>query len=574
VKKLLTPVVLSFLIFLSFFHPITSINDDLGNHIKMGQIISESFKIPTTNIFTYPFPTYKIVNDQWGAQVIEYLLLHFLGMRGLLFFFSLFPAACLFPLFFYLIRRKNNPFIIIAVFLLSNGIFFDRFDLRAEIISQGLCALLMWILFLYEDSRTKLIFLLPLFMTLWINLHVGFPIGIAVIGTFWLAEFISWARKKESKVQTLTIVFSLSLIGLLLNPYGVSGIWFILKLLHAVTYPLEELKPLTYFSENGIWRTGTILFVVSTLFALLSFYKKRKKIPLLYWFILILSFTLGETIIRNIIYARIILFIPLSLVVNDIWKDIEKKLQTNLKRIFLSVFFVTMILLFWREIEAMRMNGIGFGVQDDGKYSVDFFLKRNVKGPIFNNILIGSYLEYRLYPKERTFVDTKFEQTPYGFHQATYIPMLEDPKRFSQEDTTYHFNTIYFNYTDPNPWAIQFVHDIMQNLQWKLVYLDDYTIILVKNTPENHSIIQKFSIDQNHVIISHMNEHNATSLIHLVGFFERAGWEDQEMFYLEKYLQLNPQFCDGLQRMVDLQQKQKNVSLQQFYFLRFEKYCQ
>jgi hypothetical protein len=60
-------------------------------------------------------------------------------------------------------------------------------------------------------------------------------------------------------------------------------------------------------------------------------------------------------------------------------------------------------------------------------------IAKNLKGPIFNNFDIGSYLIFRLYNKSlpagrQVFVDGRPEAYPASFFQITYILMQQDPK--------------------------------------------------------------------------------------------------------------------------------------------------
>jgi hypothetical protein len=113
---------------------------------------------------------------------------------------------------------------------------------------------------------------------------------------------------------------------------------------------------------------------------------------------------------------------------------------------------------------------------------VDFLQKNHIKGPIFNNFDIGSYLIFRLYPREKVFVDGRPEAYPAAFFQKIYIPMQQDPKIFARMEKQYKFATIFFSHTDQTPWAKQFLQDIKNNPSWKTIYLDDTVIILTKTS--------------------------------------------------------------------------------------------
>jgi hypothetical protein len=124
----------------------------------------------------------------------------------------------------------------------------------------------------------------------------------------------------------------------------------------------------------------------------------------------------------------------------------------------------------------------GSQVAESGKGALDFVIKNNLRGPIFNNFDIGSYVAYRLYPKEKVFVDGRPEAYPAQFFQNIYIPMQMSAENFNQADSLYKFNLIIFSHTDATPWAQNFLSEIVKNPEYRLVYLDSYAIVFVKKS--------------------------------------------------------------------------------------------
>ena len=68
-----------------FFRPITAINDDLGRHILLGNIILSNHFVPATNLLSYTFPNYPFINTTWLYEVISALIVKHIGFNGLLF---------------------------------------------------------------------------------------------------------------------------------------------------------------------------------------------------------------------------------------------------------------------------------------------------------------------------------------------------------------------------------------------------------------------------------------------------------------------------------------------------------
>ena len=72
------------LLFIGFFHPVYSITQDLGRHLKTGEIILNTYSVPKTNIFSYTYPNSPFINHHWLSEVIYFTLFQKIGFNGLL----------------------------------------------------------------------------------------------------------------------------------------------------------------------------------------------------------------------------------------------------------------------------------------------------------------------------------------------------------------------------------------------------------------------------------------------------------------------------------------------------------
>jgi len=124
--------------------------------------------------------------------------------------------------------------------------------------------------------------------------------------------------------------------------------------------------------------------------------------------------------------------------------------------------------------------------------AVDFIKQNNLRGPLFNNFDIGSFLIWKLYPQERVFVDGRPEAYSVEFFETIYKPMQAQPELWAEYAERYHINYVIFDHRDITPWARSFLQQMANNPAWPVVYLDQSAIIFVKNTPTNHSLIERF----------------------------------------------------------------------------------
>ncbi|MBI4096327.1 MAG: hypothetical protein HY425_01275 [Candidatus Levybacteria bacterium] len=553
-----------FLLFLGYFHPLTSITQDLGRHLITGQIILQTHSVPKTNLFSYTYPNFPFVNHHWLSEVFYSLLFQATGFNGLL---ILNTALILlsFGLIIASVYKKINSLALLSCSLLFIPILFERTDVRPEFFSFLFLSLFIVILYKFREKSTRWIIILPLIELLWTNTHIYFPIGIAVVFLF-LADSISPvilnlfqepdSNKITKPVQrnnifALFAVLIASSILTLINPNGLKGALYPFEVFQNYGYSIQENQNI-FFLWNYSHNPAILFFGISAIFLFLFLILARKKTCPADWFISIFFFILAMTSIRNFPLFVFAAFIPLARSFSKINLSLPKHAKT--------IFLIFLLILFIFEAQQVYVkNGFGFGAATGAKEGTDFFLKNNLKGPIFNNFDIGSYLIYRLYPKEKVLIDGRPEAYPASFLQTMYIPMQEDSKIFEKMDEKYKFNTIFFSHTDQTPWAETFLKQISQNNKWNMVYLDDFTVIFTKNKNVKPIIKTDYS--------------NMKSLIQLAHFFQNKNFGDEEINIYQKILDLNPSHCPALYNLALRLQEKRNLS-SSIFLSKFQNNCQ
>ena len=136
----------------------------------------------------------------------------------------------------------------------------------------------------------------------------------------------------------------------------------------------------------------------------------------------------------------------------------------------------------------------GVGLFADMNLSAEFFKQNNIKGPVFNNYDIGSYLIYHLYLKEPEFVDNRPEAYSVDFFKQTYIPMQEKMEKFREVEQQYNFNCIWFYRHDNTPWAQPFLLQLIEQPDYAPVFVDGLTIMFLKRNEQNAELIKKYEL--------------------------------------------------------------------------------
>ena len=136
----------------------------------------------------------------------------------------------------------------------------------------------------------------------------------------------------------------------------------------------------------------------------------------------------------------------------------------------------------------------GAGIIDNVEDAGNFFTTQNLPGPIFNNYDIGGYLIYKLYPNHSVFVDNRPEAYPGSFMKNDYIAAQQDESVWLELEKKYDFNTIFFYRHDATDWAMPFLIRRIEDESWVPIYVDDYSLILIKQSPANKQLIDQLAL--------------------------------------------------------------------------------
>jgi tetratricopeptide (TPR) repeat protein len=80
-----------------------------------------------------------------------------------------------------------------------------------------------------------------------------------------------------------------------------------------------------------------------------------------------------------------------------------------------------------------------------------------------------------------------------------YLPIFKNEEKWQEMLGKYHFNVIFFYHYDDSSNVRRFLYQRMSDPFWSLVYADSYAVILLKNSPENRDVIEKFGISRENV---------------------------------------------------------------------------
>ena len=574
-----------------FIHNLTSINTDIGRHIKLGEVIWQTKEVPKINLFSYTAPDFPFINHHWLSEVIFYGVYSFgsnwvNGLKLIIVFKAIILLGTYFILF--LSVRKHNIFAVVSSFVVSVFIFSARTEPRPEIFSYLIFAAYLLIIYRASPVRSSLaevpqgtralgtsetsngiswLWLLPILQLLWVNLHIYFIIG-PIIYFFFLFEKYVFTRSCLYR-QDLVIGLAIILVNFV-NPNFIDGALYPLRVFSNYGYSVAENSSLFFLAKYfGKWALQDKLFLVSVFILvgsfIFSFWENKAKIKTRIFDLMLFAATtvLSFKMQRNIPLYALSLWPVMAKNLDD-FSNLEK-----LKRWFYACAIFVLVASIYLVISGRFYNWLdsaktfGLEVSSAAQDGTDFVKMNKIQGPVFNNFDIGSYLAWQLegvrYPVEkvpdpfRVFIDGRPEAYPAEFFDKIYKPMQRDEKVWQEMSEKYGINYIFFAHTDMTEWADEFLTRISKDKKWPMVFFNDAVVVFIKNTETNRSVIDKYQITEQNIVeklpqvLDKLDKKDANAFINFGSVLYRFRWLNASAMVYEELITNQPDNPYGYQ---------------------------
>jgi len=380
-------------------------------HLRTGQLIVQTHAVFHTDPYSFTRFGQPWVDHEWLSQVLIFCLYRLAGWGGLIVAFGAMIAAAFLIVF---LRCPGRPYVAGVITLLGAFASAPSWGVRPQMLTLLLASVLLLIL---ERSyeRPKLLWWTPALMLLWVNLHAGYALGIALMTLFLVGDALDVAfgfkggptTAGRFRALALAIVACLAVVPL--NPYGMA----------MYTYPLETLRSRAMQSYIGEWSSPdfhqssyfpTLAMILATV-ALPAFSPRRLRPRE----ILLLSVTTyaGLRSVRHIpIYALIAIPI-LSMMVLAWWQEIRivrglKAKQTSmtpLKTLINAALLAGFLVFLVVRVRYVTHRQAETEAKELPEAAVSFITTHRPPAPILNHYNWGGYFIWKLYPEYRVYID-------------------------------------------------------------------------------------------------------------------------------------------------------------------------
>ncbi len=270
----------------------------------------------------------------------------------------------------------------------------------------------------FQNDRNDLLYLLPLVMLLWINLHGGFILGFILLVIYIAYNFgklyISKNTEKElykRKVKCLLLATMVSVLVSLANPKGFHALLFPFEVVsnHLIMDNYNEFLSPNFHSPL----VTPFRFFLLLMIAFLGVSKGKLNFIEL---ALILIFTNMALLSARFIPMFAIIIAPIlskhgDIMLNNINNNFSNIIVKRAK--FYESIDKSSRGYIWPIIAILVVVGLAASTRIKYKfdekikpvYAVEFLKKEHISGNMFNDDEFGDYIIYRAYPQYKVFID-------------------------------------------------------------------------------------------------------------------------------------------------------------------------
>ena len=509
---------------------------DLGWQLATGRWVLQHHHSFSTDVFSY-----TAAGQPWIYPVLSgivFYILYLMGGYALLSWMGALTGAATVAL---LLRRGSligPAFAVIAVPLIAN-----RTQPRAEMFTVILFAAFLSLCWRYYCTGHARLWLLPILMVGWVNLHLGFIAGLAICGAYLLLEILDLPFPAR---RTVTIArlrrawpwLALTTAATVANPWGPFIYRALIRQeraqsLHASwIVEWESLRPSWTNLHDALlhqgldWRdpqSGFWWLMAAVLVSIcVALWRQRFGTAVL----LIASayFTLQHVRLQA-------LFACIAVVVGGAMLDelgdwtrtstkedkfcgssqffppAHYRAPTIIASILLLTIAVTGLAAFrsWDlmsnryYMRSTQLSLFGTGLSWwFPERAVEFLQREQLPANVFNGYSVGGFLTWRLFPAYHDYIDGR--AIPFGpqlFFRA-YDLGVEPPDStaWQQEADARNINTIIVPLARYSGMTLfPQLHAFCRSQSWRPVYLDEVSAIFVRRTPRTASLIGRLQLD-------------------------------------------------------------------------------
>jgi hypothetical protein len=469
-------------------------------HLAAGRWIAAHHAIPSTDTLSHTVRDHAWINLQWGFDLVLYFL-QSIGGAALLSIAAATVFLATIVLLMQMLSARVGAGIAAVLTVLVILAAQERVQIRPELLSFLLLTAVLFVLDRAHRSDERWLAALVPIMILWVNVHALFVLGAFAIVTAFIGRGTRPSRR-------LTIYGGAALASVLINPFGITGVLFPLKLLSRIDGSTPVFQTIGEFASpfasdaSGISVVVfKVILAIGLALAVWAVAVRRRGFD---WGGLVLFIGLAVLAVsarRNVAIFAIgtapflASCLETVLAARPKWQRMaERRARTAAAVAATGALLVGVAVVtgaFYKFESAPREFGVGVIEGAFPQRAVAFARAAKLPGTLYNDMSSGGYLTWDDPIGDGVFIDGRLEvyDTPFV---TEFVTARSTPARWQADADRYGIQTaIIFH---------QFVPDSMlaerlaAGETWSLVYVDEVAAVFVRTQGNGAALERAASI--------------------------------------------------------------------------------
>jgi hypothetical protein len=387
---------------------------DFWWHLRTGQLIAESGAVPRVDPFSFTAAGRPWVAHEWLWELGVFRLYRLGGYRAAVLLSAIIVTLAYTVLYRLLRRLGANEIAAAGLVLWAAFLGLPNLGVRPREFTFLFFAIFLDRLYRYRAGESGQLWLLPLLMPLWANLHGGFVFGLGLLGLFALSETVAWLASGRPAPRRLWAVTLVAILATGVHPLGPRVLLYPLDYYRGAQNP--SFQSVTEFASPNFHEPLNLVFAAGLVALMLL--PGTRDLGSGTDALLVSVFTLQALVSRRqVILCALVL--PPVLVRRAVarFRFVRALAPTRLPRIVSQLNVVLLAaLLAGATAFVARQTTIQLGMEprtDELPVAGARFIQENhLPDPVFNHQPWGGYLIHEWYPERRVFIDGRIDM--YG----------------------------------------------------------------------------------------------------------------------------------------------------------------
>jgi tetratricopeptide (TPR) repeat protein len=494
---------------------------DSGWQMATGRWVLAHHAIPSTDILSYTSP-----GAPWHyppfAGALLYAIFSAWGYAGL----SWFCAICCAALAAFLVLRMRGLVVPLLAMLAVPAIAY-RMTPRADLFTMLLFAVFLVELWRFHLGLRAYLWALPIAMLLWVNLHPGFIAGVALMAAYLAMEALEtiFPERRSGALARLRRSWpwlAATFVASLVNPWGVKIYSTAAALAGAAgaAGAVQGTGPERFVGElSGVrltlrtlleafdlrnpdssfwWLLGLAIVV-----AMLALYLRRFGV-----FLLIAAALAGA--LHGLRYQglfAVIMVVVGGTIAEEAGEHIfaQSGFEALARGVFLAATAAVCLLSCVRiaDLVSNRSYAVSeaitvFGAGESWWYperASGFIEQNRLPGNIFQPYNLGGFTSLRLGPEYPDYIDGRAVSNVVAGEEQTLLGAQPDSAVWREVADRRKINMLMLSLARVGGLENANLAGFCQSSEWRPVYMDEVSVVLLRQRPENRAWIDRFQID-------------------------------------------------------------------------------